>query len=195
MVEPASIILRAIRRSKIGIGDSAIIFGAGPLGLITIKYLKNMGITPLVVIEPDPPRARLATEFGADHVFTKEVDRQFLENLFRVKGGSDVIFECSGTAPALNLSLEFVRPGGTGVLVGVSRVPLEVLRRSVVTKEINLLGALAYTTDFQQAIQFLERGVISPKELVSEIVPLKEIDAAFRRCLGQGKPLKVLVEP
>jgi 2-desacetyl-2-hydroxyethyl bacteriochlorophyllide A dehydrogenase len=195
LVEPAAVIFHSIRRSGIGLGDSAIILGAGPLGLMAVKYLKNMGISPLVVIEPDPPRARLATDFGADHVFTKEVDRQFLQNLFGVKGGSDVIFECSGTGLAISLGLELVRPRGKVVLVGVSRIPLEILMRPVVTKEIDLLGVLAYTTDFQQAIQILERGVISPKEFVTEIVPLKEIEAAFRRCLGQGKPLKVLIEP
>ncbi len=194
LVEPAAVVLHAIRRSKIGIGDSAIILGAGPLGLIAVKFLKNMGINPLVVIEPDPRRAQIASDFGADHVFTK-IDRQFLQNLLGNRGGSDVIFECSGTAPAINLALELVRPAGTVVLVGVSRVPLEITVRTIVVKEINLLGALAYTTDFQRAIQFLERKVISPKELVSEIVPLNEIDTAFNRCLGQGKPLKVLIEP
>lgn len=195
LVEPAAVILHAIRRSKISIGDSAVILGAGPLGLFTVKFLKNMGIIPVVVIEPDRPRARLATDFGADHVFTKEIDRPFLQNLWGIKGGCDVVFECSGTAPAVNLALELVHPAGTVVLVGVSKAPLEVYLRSVVTKEINILGTLGSTTEFQQAIQFLERGVISPKELLTEIVPLKDIDLVFRRCLGQEKPLKVLIDP
>ncbi len=154
-----------------------------------------MGIHPLIMFEPDPQRAHLAGEFGADHVFSGEVDHQRLIELSGRRGGGDVVFECSGTSPAINLALKYVRPGGIIVSVGVSRVPSEVMLRLAVTKEVNLRGAMAYTTEFQQAIDFLERGVISPKQLVSEIVPLQEIDSAFQRCLGKGKPLKILIEP
>jgi len=193
LAEPAAVVLHAIRISKIGIGDSAIILGAGPLGLMAVQLLKNMAITPLIVIEPDPIRAKIAKELGADHVLQKEINRSFLQKLLEIRGGSDVAFECSGTPPALNLALDLVRPAGTIVLVGVIRAPLDFMLRPIVVKEIKVLGSFGYTTEFQQAIEFLEKGVISAKNLVSEIVPLRDIELAFQRCLGSEKPLKVLV--
>lgn len=196
LVEPLAVTLRAIRRSGIGLGDSAVILGAGPLGLMVVKCLKNMGIGALIVIEPDQSRALLAAEFGADYVFAPDEDRPLLDNSFLIKGGSDVVFECSGSSQSINLALELVHPGGTVVMVGINRVPVDFLRRKAVFEEITLLGTLAYTTtEFEQAIQLLERGFISSKDFVSEIVSLKEIDSAFRRLLSHGRPLKVLIEP
>ncbi len=195
LVEPLAVVLRAIRRSKIAIGDSVVVFGAGPLGLMIVKCLQNMDISPLIVIEPDKSRASLVRNFGVDNVFMPDESHRFLSKSFPTKGGSDVVFECSGVPQAMNIALEVVRPGGTIVMVGVNRKPADILMLNAVTKEIILLGTLAYSTEFEQAIQLLEREFLSSKDFISDIVPLKEIDSAFSRLLSEGKPLKVLVEP
>ena len=113
------------------------------------------------------------------------------------EGGFDVVIECCGNSPAVTSSIVTVKEGGTIVLVGVSLKPIEVPTALIVTKELKVLGAIAYTyEEFNDVINMLANKEISLKEFITDTVSLEGVNEAFERLIsGKSKDIKILVDP
>jgi (R,R)-butanediol dehydrogenase/meso-butanediol dehydrogenase/diacetyl reductase len=107
------------------------------------------------------------------------------------------VFDCAGTPAAAQLAVQTLRPLGRLLLVGLSLTPLDLAAPAIVIKELEIQGVIAYRrAQFQAAIDMLARGVIPVGELITEIVPLVEAEAAFQALTARGsEKVKILLAP
>jgi len=197
MLEPATVTVHALRRTEMRLGDSAVVLGAGPIGLLTLQCAKAAGAGRVVVVEPDPVRASLAAELGADAVIdptNEEVSERVQAECGTI--GPDLVLECAGIPSTINQSVELVRRGGAVALVGLANVPAEILPMTWLAKEVRFIASLgSLREEFDVTMQLVVDGRLKLEPLVSGTLALGELDSAFRTLLGGGGEVKLLVDP
>lgn len=113
--------LAAIRKTKIEIGESAIVMGLGTLGLLAVGLLRAAGAVPIIAVDPVPERREKALKFGADYAFDP-TDADFLKNVRKVSGGGvNVAVEVTGLGMGLNQVLDCMAKFGRVALLGCTR--------------------------------------------------------------------------
>src|SRR5204862_148005 len=113
--------LYAARTSRVRVGDTVAIVGAGPIGLLVLQAVLLQGPSKVWVIEPSEGRRAVALQLGATAVFDPREDDMaafFLANC--PAGGPDDVFECAGAKRTLQDAVEWVRAGGQVVVPGVN---------------------------------------------------------------------------
>lgn len=197
MLEPATVAVHALRRTPMRLGDSAVVLGAGPIGLLVLQCARIAGAGCSVVVEPNAERAKLARELGA----TALIDPASEDVLERVKQecgplGADVVFECAGIPSTIDQSVALARRGGVVSLVGLSTVPAQIAPGSWLAREVRLVASLAYLhEEFDMAMSLVADGRLRLAPLHTGTVGLDELESAFRRLLSGGEAVKLLVDP
>lgn len=199
MLEPATVAVHALRRTPLRLGEPVAVLGAGPIGLLVLQCARIAGAGSVVVIEPDPERARLAAELGATVVIEPGADVEERVKQECGAAGPAVVFECAGVPSTIDQSVTLVRRGGVVSLVGVATVPAEISPISWLSREVRLVASLGYLRDeFEATMQLVADGRLRLAPLHTDTVGLGELDSAFRRLLSHesGVPaIKVLVDP
>ncbi len=170
LAEPLTSSLRAFKRAvEVGgfqVGDTVVIQGSGPIGILAIVAAKEMGAGRVVVIgAPEKPRLELCREFGVDA--TVSID-EFTTPESRVKAvrevvggfGADVVMDCTGHPSAGPEGMEMLRDGGTYVEMGqfTDAGSIETNWHRICVKDINILGSWAFTgNDIPLGIGMLHR--------------------------------------
>ena len=197
--EPAATVVHSIRISRFKPGDIAAVVGAGPIGLLTIAALRVAGAGKIVVSQSPGARAEMALQYGADAVVNpRDKDNPVGEQVKALTdGGAEVVIECAGSVPAFQQSIDMARPGGQVILVGVNERETPVIPTSLMFGEIELKGSLAWNhRDFAIAVDFMASGQVDVKPLISDIIPLADIQQkGFERLKSDRSLIKVLVEP
>ncbi len=197
LLEPATVAVHALRRTPLRLGDSAVVLGAGPIGLLVLQCARLAGAGCCVVVEPEPQRARLAVELGA----AAAIDPRHEAVEERVRAtcgalGADVVFECAGIPETIDQSVALVRRGGVVSLVGLATLPARIQPASWLTREVRVVASLGYThEEFDVAMQLAADGRLRLAPLHSGTVALDELEPAFRRLLAGGGDVKLLVDP
>ena len=188
LVEPLAVAIRAVDRAKVTVGEPVLVLGAGPIGLLTALVLRHRGIGRVVVCSRNPARGQHAAALGLDTVSIDEV--------VRIPPPA-CVFECAGTPAAAQLAVQALRPRGRLMLVGLALTPLDLAAPPIVIKELEIQGVIAYRRpQFQAAIDTLASGAIPVDELITEIRPLAEAEAAFQALTRRGsEKLKILLAP
>ena len=191
LVEPLAVAIRAVDQARVVPDEPVLVLGAGPIGLLTALVLRHRGVRRIVVCSRNPARAQRAAALGLDTVSLDEVA------LTRPADSPACIFECAGTPAAAQLAVQMLRPLGRLLLVGLSLTPLDLAAPAIVIKELEIRGVIAYRrAQFQAAIDMLAAGAIPVGELITEIVPLVEAEAAFQALTAPGsEKLKILLAP
>ena len=198
MVEPAAVSLHAVNLAKINENSKVLVVGAGIIGMLSLLFAKKMGAKMVAVSEANEERGNMAVKFNlADKFYDVKKEDTIANMLKDTEGGFDVVIECCGNSPAVTSSIVTVKEGGTIVLVGVSLKPIEVPTALIVTKELKVLGAIAYTyEEFNDVINMLANKEISLKEFITDTVSLEGVNEAFERLIsGKSKDIKILVDP
>ena len=115
----------------------------------------------------------------------------------KTNGGFDVVIECCGNGPAVSEALMAVKPGGTVVLVGVSYDSINVPSILLVTKEVRVLGAIAYTNyDFDTCLQYIANKTINVTKYIDDLVDLDDAQKSFERLTsGRDAAVKIIFKP
>lgn len=198
MAEPAAVSLHAVNLAKINENSKVLVVGAGIIGMLSLLFAKKMGAKMVAVSEANEERGTMAVKFNlADKFYDVKKEDTIANMLKDTEGGFDVVIECCGNTPAVTSSIVTVKEGGTIVLVGVSLKPIEVPTALIVTKELKVLGAIAYTyEEFNDVINMLANKEISLKEFITDTVSLEGVNEAFERLIsGKSKDIKILVDP
>lgn len=198
MVEPAAVSLHAVNLAKINENSKVLVVGAGIIGMLSLLFAKKMGAKMVAVSEANEERGNMAVKFNlADKFYDVKKEDTIANMLKDTEGGFDVVIECCGNSPAVTSSIVTVKEGGTIVLVGVSLKPIEVPTALIVTKELKVFGAIAYTyEEFNDVINMLANKEISLKEFITDTVSLEGVNEAFERLIsGKSKDIKILVDP
>jgi (R,R)-butanediol dehydrogenase/meso-butanediol dehydrogenase/diacetyl reductase len=196
VVEPLAVALHAVRRAGDVAGSRAVVFGAGPIGLLVVWVLRTLGAAEVVVVEPSAVRRGRAPVFGADRV----VDPTSEDPVAAVRAGcegSDVAFECAGVEATLAGALDAVRPGGVVVNVAIAGKPLAVDLLPLIVKEVSLLGSICYADDHAAVIALLRENDFPVDQFVTGRIGLEElVEDGIRPLAEQPEAhVKIVVAP
>lgn len=195
LTEPLAVALHAVRTAHINLGDTAVVIGAGPIGLLVTQCLRVAGARAVGVIEGAPGRAELAARLGADEVFTPGQDGWVAAVVRSLGTEPDVVFECAGAVQTLQDAAELVRPHGKIMLVGVSMEPAPIIPIVWGRKEAELKACIAYRDEFPLALELLARDKVDVDSLISAVIPLPDIGPTVKGLQKPHDQIKVLVEP
>jgi len=193
LVEPMSVAWHAVSRSGVDAGGSALIAGAGPIGIGVWFALKARGIENVLVSEPSADRRAIIAALGATVV--DPVNEDLAAAVSSVSGGDgvDVAFDAAGAEPAVTSALASLVPGGRVVVVAIHERPMQFLPTQLVMAETDIAGALAYLPeDFDAVIEAMSRGVYDTTGWVQETSLEGVVDAIHT--LRGGAGAKILVQ-
>ena len=199
MVEPVSIAVHAVQRTRIAAGSTAVVVGSGMIGLLVIQALKWAGAKHVVAVDLADNRLALARQLGATHTINSG-KADVAAEVMRITGGlgADTAFEVVGFTPTLNLALATLKRGGTCVLVGnLSPKTQDFPLQAVVTKEITIVGSCASAGEYPLCLDLIARGVINVKPMIEAVAPLAEGATWFSKLSARdgGTYMKVILTP
>ncbi|MGC1483883.1 MAG: galactitol-1-phosphate 5-dehydrogenase [Candidatus Acidiferrum sp.] len=196
MLEAVSVALHGVSLAPISIGSTALVLGAGMIGLLTLQALRAAGCSRIFVADLDSTRLKLAEQAGAMAGLSANVD--VAARVLELTGGAgvDVTIEAVGRNETVKASIESVRKGGTVVLVGNISPEVTLPLQKVVTRQIRLQGSCASAGEYPRAIELLASGAIQVKPLITAIAPLEEGPRWFERLYAREPNLmKVILTP
>ncbi|HFC4749409.1 TPA: 2,3-butanediol dehydrogenase [Neisseria gonorrhoeae] len=198
LIEPLSVGHHAYVRSGAKAGDVALVGGAGPIGLLLAAVLKAKGIK-VIITELSKARKDKARESGvADYILDpSEVD--VVEEVKKLTNGEgvDVAFECTSVNKVLDTLVEACKPGANLVIVSIWSHPATVNVHSVVMKELDVRGTIAYCNDHAETIKLVEEGKINLEPFITQRIKLdKLVSEGFERLIHNNESaVKIIVNP
>ena len=191
-VEPCAVGLHAVREAKVQPGERVLVMGAGPVGLMTLLWLKREDVAHVAVSDPAAPRRALAARLGADLVLDPAAD-DVAAQLEAAGGPPPVVFECVGIEGTIQQAMELVAPRGRVIVAGVCMTEARFRPRIGISKHLTLQFVLAYTPEeVREALDAIADGRIDPAPLVTRTVSLDELPAAFE-ALSDPQDCKVVL--
>ena len=197
LVEPFAIALHAIGRAPVTVNDTAVVVGAGMIGLALVQALSRTGCGKLIVVDIAAERLALAAKFGATHV-VNSADENPLEAILKLTEarGADLAFEAVGVTATVDLSLRCVRKGGAVTLVGNIAPKIEFPLQIAVTRELTIYGSCASRNEYPACLDMLARGALKAAPLISAAASLAEGAEWFERLYRKEAGLmKVVLVP
>ncbi|HJP77241.1 MAG TPA: alcohol dehydrogenase catalytic domain-containing protein [Pseudonocardiaceae bacterium] len=180
LIEPVAVAVRAVRKSGLGAGMRAHVLGAGPIGCLLALVAQRTGAT-VTMSEPAPARAQAATDLGLT---------------LSAEPGADVVFDATGVPAVAAQACDWVRGGGTLVIVGAyppHPVGFDLLR--VMFAELTVVGTRIYDRpDIEAAIDLLATDPGRIPDVVSHVLPLSRARDAVG-LLRAGQAMKILLDP
>ena len=197
MVEPVAVAAHAVNISKIQPGASAVVVGAGMVGMFVVNMLKITGANPVIALDLDEKKLNLAKEFGATHALnSSDPDTPKKITELTKNRGADFGFEVVGISETVNLCIHSLRKGGTAVLVGNLKPEVTIPLQKVVTTELSLLGSCAINGEYELVLDLLASGKIQVEKMISAVAPLSEGAGWFNRLYNKEPGLnKVILTP
>jgi len=197
MVEPLSVAVHALERTAISLNDTAVVVGAGMIGLLVVQALRAAGCGQIIAVDIDAQRLELARELGADVGLNSKTDDVVPKVLQRTNDrGADVAFEVVGISDTIQMAIGSLRKGGSLTLVG-NIMPEAILPlQAAVTRELTIKGSCASQGEYPACLELLARGAITVDALMSAIAPLSEGAEWFQRLYDNTEGLmKVILQP
>jgi L-iditol 2-dehydrogenase len=197
MLEAVSVALHAVRVSEARGGETALILGAGMIGLLTLQAARAAGCSPVLVADVDATRLELAQQAGADRVIDSK-SANLLAEVHKHTGGRgiDLAFEAVGRNQTVAAAIDCTRKGGTVTLIGNIQPEVTLPLQKVVSRQIRLQGSCASAGEYPQAIELIANGKIIVGSLITAIAALEEGPRWFER-LHAGEPnlMKIILTP
>ncbi|MBN1994457.1 MAG: galactitol-1-phosphate 5-dehydrogenase [Anaerolineae bacterium] len=197
MVEPVSIAVHAVSRVPVSLDDTAVVVGAGMIGLLVIQVLKIAGCGRVIAVDLDIHRLQLARQLGADEALRPDRD-DVIGEVRRLTGGlgADLAFEVVGLASTVKLAVQSLKKGGVLALVGNLLPQVELPLQTVVTRQLTLVGSAASCGQYPACLNMMGRGSLNLNAIISAVAPLREGAAWFERLYRREENLlKVILEP
>lgn len=185
LLEPLSVALAGMERSGVALGDSVLICGAGPIGLITLLCCQAAGACPIVITDVDEGRLRYASKI-CPRVKTYKVDialspedagAEIIKMAGNVKPA--VALECTGVESSVANAIYSVKFGGKVFVIGVGKPNMTVPFMRLSTQEIDLQFQFRYCNTWPRAIRLVQDGVIDMRQLVTHRFDLEDAEKAF----------------
>ncbi|HEY7385166.1 MAG TPA: L-idonate 5-dehydrogenase [Beijerinckiaceae bacterium] len=193
LAEPLAVCLHAVARAGNVDGCRGIVFGAGPIGLLTLVAARLAGMAEMAVVDIAAAPLAFATRLGADHIVDVSGNADHLAAL-AAERPFDVAFEVSGTAAGLGSAIRTVRRGGTVVQIGnLPGGDIAVPANAVMAKEIDLKGSFRFGAEFADAVRLIVEKKVDVLALVTAERPLATAADAFRLALDRSQSVKVVL--
>jgi L-iditol 2-dehydrogenase len=197
MLEAVSVALHGVRVSELVGGETALVIGAGMIGLLLLQAARVAGCSRVFVADIDATRLKLAAELGADEVIAAAEDG-LVQEILRLTGGRgvDVVLEAVGRNETVAGAIDCVRKGGKVTLVGNIVPEVSLPLQKVVSRQIRLQGSCASSGEYPEAMELISAKKIRVDRLISAIAPLSDGPMWFERLYGREPNLmKVVLDP
>lgn len=181
MTEPLSCCLHGFDMTGVRLGDTVMVVGTGNIGLLMVQLAKHAGATTIIAVEPNERRRNIAIELGAafgidplhddTDAFLKE------HNIVNI----DKVIDCAGRVSTNEYSVHYAGKGATVMLFGLTGPDDEMRLKpfEVFQKELTIKGSFVNPDTFERAGRLLSTGIISTDKIITDIVPLSDIQEAF----------------
>jgi (R,R)-butanediol dehydrogenase/meso-butanediol dehydrogenase/diacetyl reductase len=200
LAEPLAVGMQAVNRAEVARGESAAIFGCGPIGLLALATLLDRGIDRVVAIDPNPRRRALALALGAEAALDPSACDVW-DELKRLHGTAPFLYgptaatnafiEASGAAQVIADVVKNARTGARLSVVALHYEPIPTNFILVMMKQLSIHGSMEYPPRFADAIDLLARRDLSP--VITHRVPLERFGDALGVLRGSADCGKVLV--
>ena len=189
--EPLSCVVNATQKLKVQPGESVVVLGAGPIGLLFTRMFKASGAGKIIVSEPSQYRAKYAYNSGATRVVNPL--KENLEKIVKEETiiGSDVIVDAVGTL--FEETMGIVHRGGRFLLFGQnSKAKSTIVQNDITQRELTIMGSYIDKYTFPTAIKIIETGVLNLEELITHRFPLKDIHKGIE-AMRNREAIKVVI--
>ena len=193
MAEPLSVCLHAAARAGDLLGRRVLVTGSGPIGVLCVLVARAAGAAEIVVTDlSDAPLAH-ARAAGADRTIDMAARPDGLAGYTADKGHFDVLFECSGAAPALAGAVPALRPRAVVVQLGLGG-DMTLPVQAMTAKEIELRGSFRFHAEFATAVALMQRGTIDVKPLITHTFAVADAVEAFDTAADRSRAMKVQLD-
>lgn len=197
-VEPLAVAIRAVKRARAHVGNTAAVVGAGPIGLLVQQAAVASGAGKVYAIEPIAKRGKLAKTLGATEVFNPS-EGDVSKEIHALTDGTraDVAYECVGNQAAFDTALRITGRRGMIVMVGLAVEPLNVPFLRLWGHEKEITTSQGYVDEFPPAIAFLADGRVQVEPMISSKITLDDlVEKGFKELIERPeKNIKILVSP
>ena len=195
LTEPLSCVARAAKKSQVGLGQSVVVIGAGPIGNLHVQLLRTIGAAPVIVSDVNENRLKLAKQCGADCAVTPDKLEETVKKCTDGRG-ADVVIESVGKTQTYGEAKKLIRKGGHIAAFGLTgegeTMSLDILR--TILEENSIQGSVAgMGQDMHDALTMLAHGRINTKPFVGACFGLDEIQTAFDTIEERTQDLKTQI--
>ncbi|TCP54039.1 (R,R)-butanediol dehydrogenase/meso-butanediol dehydrogenase/diacetyl reductase [Tamaricihabitans halophyticus] len=195
LVEPMSVAYHAARLGEVGAGDTAVVFGAGPIGIGTWFALRGLGVADVLVFEPAAERRAALAQLGATVLDPTEVDPGAYVREHTAGRGAHAVYDAAGVRASVESGLDCLAARRNLVAVAIYEQPFEVTLLKLVMNESGVRGSLCYTSDdYRAVLELMARGHYDTSGWVTHIGLDSVVSDGFE-ALHAGRRMKVLVDP
>lgn len=197
MLEAVSVAIHAVRVADIKGGETALVIGAGMIGLLILQAAKASGCARVFITDVDASRLEMARSLGADAIIdsSRESLTARVQRLTSTRG-VDVALEAVGRPETVAAAIDCTRKGGTVALVGNISPEVSIPLQKVVTRQIRLQGSCASAGEYPQAMEWMADGKIKVTPLITAVAPLEEGPSWFARLYAREPNLmKIVLDP
>jgi L-iditol 2-dehydrogenase len=196
MLEAVAVALHSVSLSEVSPGSTALVVGAGMIGLLIAQALRVAGCSRILVADIDDSRLKLAKELGTSEVLRADEPNVVTRILQISNAGVDLAIEAVGRNETVGLAIDSVRKGGHVTLVGNIAPQVTLPLQKVVTRQIRLQGSCASAGEYPQAIKLMSTGAINVKPLITAVAPLDDGPQWFERLYAREPNLmKIVLTP
>jgi len=178
-------------------GEMAVVSGPGPIGLMAVQLLKQMGAGRVLILGTREERLTLARELGADLSININKEDPIKRILDLTNGvGADFVLECAGTSNSLSNTIEFTRKNGRIGLVGIYSEPVEINAFKIAQWNITLAGSRAEgDRSLGKVAPLMGDGRIKARPLITHTFSLDQINEGFQTFINRvGGAIKVVIK-
>lgn len=198
MSEPFAAAVQAVAEmTPLSLGDTALVSGPGPIGLLCLKLLVANGIRTIVAGAPgDNERLASAKKFGACAVVNVgDHDLQAAIKDFTAGRGVDAAFECAGVAASVRGCIQSLRPMGQHTQVAICGKDIDFPIDQIFYKQLKMSGSICYTANtWRRMMEIYATGKIQFGDMISAKLPIDQWEKAFDLCVTK-QAVKVLMYP
>lgn len=197
MCEPLSVGVHAVSRAKVSVGQTVLITGAGPIGLMCLMAAKAAGAGTTIISDIKQERLDVAKKLGATHTIDTTKVSDVIAHIQSLVGTQiiDTSIECSGATVAIHTAIKATRNGGVVVLVGMGAPEISLPLVDAAVREVDIIGVFRYANTYPKTLALIASGAVDVKPLITHHFDYKQsIDAFNVARLGQDKENKMAIK-
>lgn len=197
LTEPIAVAVHDVRRSGLQVGETALVIGGGPIGMLIAMVARHAGAKQVVISEISEFRRKVAEDLGFATVNPIEADFDAKISDLTERKGFDVCFEVSGSKPGIATAVEKAKITGTVMVIGMTSEPYPVDLSAIFAKELVMKGVRIHAQySFLGAVELLKAGALNDEfqSMISKVFRLDELEEAFAFAQVPGDYFKVLIE-
>lgn len=198
VIEPLGVAVHIVKQAAVSPGQSVVVFGAGPVGLLCCAVARAFGASKVVAVDIQATRLDFAKDYAATAIYMP-VKASPMDNAIRIKqetglgAGADVAIDASGAEPSVHTGIHVLRAGGKYIQGGMGRSETSLPIMAACTKESIVKGSFRYGSgDYKLAVELVADGRVNVKQLITGTVKFEDAEQAFKE-VKAGKGIKTLI--